>query len=127
MAQELQVIQDFQDLSVYLTARVLTFPRGVRYGLGLAMEQRLQVLLALLIRAKYASPAGKAPHLREANVELEVLRFQLRQALEVKALPIKSHRHAIERLTQVGNQVGGWLKALAAAAGRQGDGREALR
>ncbi|MFO0808924.1 MAG: four helix bundle protein [Gemmataceae bacterium] len=78
--QELQVIQDFYDLSLGLSGRILKFPRHVRYGLGLAIERRLQDVLALLIRAKYAPAVEKPPILKAANVELEVLRFQVRQA-----------------------------------------------
>jgi hypothetical protein len=117
MSQELRVLQDFYDLSLYLSQRVLRFPRNVRYGLGLAIERRLQDLLALLVRAKYAPPTGKAPLLRDANVELEVLRFQVRQAAELKALALGSQKHALERLGQVGQQVGGWLRALRPAGG----------
>lgn len=32
MARELQVIQDFYDLSLYLSQRILKFPRNIRYG-----------------------------------------------------------------------------------------------
>jgi hypothetical protein len=116
MARELQVLQDFYDLSLYLSQRIVKFPRGVRYGLGMAVEHRLQDILALLVRAKYAPPAGKEPLLREVNVELEVLRFQVRQSLELQAMPLKSHHHALERLTKIGQQVGGWLKAVQPAA-----------
>lgn len=112
MAQELQVIQDFYDLSLGLSGRVLTFPRNVRYGLGLAIERRLQDVLALLVRAKYAPAAEKPPLLKAANVELEVLRFQVRQAADLKALPLKGQRFVLEKLFAVGAQVGGWLKSL---------------
>jgi len=112
VAQELKVIQDFYDLSLYMTGRILTFPRNLLYGLGLAMERRLQDVLALLVRARYTPGAAKEPVLREVNIELEVLRFQLRQATELRALPLKSQHHALERLTAVGQQVGGWLRSL---------------
>jgi hypothetical protein len=114
MARELQVLQDYYDLSLYLTEHILRFPRNLRYGLGLAMERRLQDLLALLVRAKYAPASAKEPVLREVNVELEVLRFQLRQSAELRALPANGQRHALQRLEQVGQQVGGWLRSLRA-------------
>ena len=45
------------------------------------MEGRLQTILALLIRAKYCGkPEAKVGLLTDANVELEVLRFQVRWA-----------------------------------------------
>ncbi len=112
MSKELKVIQDFEDLALYLVERVLKFPRNIRHGLGLAMEERLQALLALFVRAKYAARADKEPLLRDVNVELEVLRFQLRQATVLKALAANSQHHVLERLRQVGQQVGGWLKSL---------------
>ena len=112
MAQELKVLQDYYDLSVYLMGRIAKFPRNVRYGLGVAVEKRLQDILAFLVRAKYSPAAERPPILRNVNVELEVLRFQLRQAAELKALPLGSHGHALERLQGVGQQVGGWLRSL---------------
>ena len=112
MARELKVIQDFYQLSTYLLQRVQKYPRNLRYGLGAAIERRLQDLLSLFIQAKYATAQDRADVLREINIELEVLRFQLRQSTELKALPLNSQRHALERLQAVGQQVGGWLRSL---------------
>lgn len=117
MSQELRVIGDFYDLTHYLVGRIGKFPRHHRHSLGSDMEHRLQAILALLIRAKYASPGDdKASLLRSANVELEVLRFQLRLAKDLAALPQNSHGHAVKLAGQVGTQVGGWLKSLVKAA-----------
>src|SRR5713101_7796806 len=81
MAAELQVIRDFYDLTHYLVGHVVKFPRHHRHSLGIDMERRLQVVLALLVQAKYAGAGdAKAALLAKANVELEVLRFQLRLA-----------------------------------------------
>lgn len=113
LAQELKVISDSYDLILYLSQRIGKFPRQHRYSLGLSMEQRLQVFLALLIRAKYTSTIEeKRQMLQDANIELEVLRFQVRQALDLGAFPRNSHGHCCELMVQVGSQIGGWLKAL---------------
>ena len=40
-------------------------------------------------------------------MELEVLRFQLRLAKDLAALPLSSHGHAARLVEQVGAQVGG--------------------
>ena len=85
------------------------FPRHHRYSLGLAIENRMQAILALLLRAKYCKE--KRAYLDEANLELEILRFQTRLAKDVKALPASSHEHAVKRMLDVGAQIGGWLKA----------------
>jgi hypothetical protein len=117
LAQELKVISDCYDLILYVSQRISKFPRQHRYSLGQSMEQRLQVLLALLIRAKYTSASPeKAGLLRDANIELEVLRFQVRQALDLGAFPRHSHGHCCELIVQVGTQIGGWLKSLSRPA-----------
>ena len=115
MAKELQVLTDFYDLSLYMIQRIEKFPRHHRYSLGTTMEQRLQTMQALLVRAKYLSAVEpKLELLATANVELEVLRFQVRLAHDLKALATHSHGHTVKLMEQVGVQVGGWLKSLRA-------------
>jgi hypothetical protein len=105
---ELKVIVDFYDFMRYLVERIEKFPRHHRYSLGIAMENRLQEMLGLLIRAKYASE--KVATLDEVNVQLDVLRFQLRLAKDLKALPVKSHGHATKLMLDIGGQIGGWRR-----------------
>lgn len=109
MAQELKVIQDFYDFMLWLIRHTEKFPRHHRYSLGLAMENRLQRILELLLRAKYSRE--KAGHLGSANIELEVLRFQVRLATDLQALSVKSHGYAAHVLQGIGAQIGGWSKA----------------
>jgi len=104
--QELKVIADFYDFMLWLTRHVEKFPRHHRYSLGTAMENRLQTILALLLRAKYTK--DKAALLADANIELEVLRFQVRLAKDLKALPARSHGHAAKVMDEIGRQIGGW-------------------
>ena len=113
VAQELKVIADCYDLALYLSQRVEKFPRSHRYTLGADIERRVQSLLGQLIRAKYATGTdARGTLLREVNAELDVLRFQLRLAKDLKALPVKSQGHAAGLVEGVGAQVGGWLKSL---------------
>jgi len=114
VAQELKVIQDFYDFMLWVIQHTEKFPRHHRYSLGLAIENRLQVILDRLLRAKYARSKGN--HLQDANMELELLRFQLRLARDLKALPIRSHGYAAEVMQGIGSQIGGWLKARPAPA-----------
>ena len=107
--RELKVISDFYDLMLYLTQRTEKFPRHHRYSLGAAIESRLHGILSLLIQAKYVSE--KQDFLRTANLELEILRFQLRLAKDVQALSIHSHGFAARQMHAIGSQIGGWLKS----------------
>ncbi len=103
MNTELALVDDWYELTRYLAERVATFPRAHRYTLG--------------VRARYL-PRGatKLDLLRTVNVELEVLRFRLRLAHDLKALPHQSHEHALYRVRACGRQLGGWVRSLEAKA-----------
>ena len=114
MERELKVIQDLYDFTIWLLAHIGKFPRQHRYSLGTAMENRLQRLLELLLRAKYSR--RKTECLNDANIELEILRFQLRLAKDLRILPLKSHGHAAVLTQSIGAQIGGWLASRGGAA-----------
>ena len=114
MAQELKVIADFYDLMLWLIQHTENFPRHHRYSLGTSIENRMQTILALLLKAKYGKE--KLAELTAANVELEILRFQVRLAKDVKALPFKSHEHGSKLLLGIGSQIGGWIKSIGTKA-----------
>ncbi len=114
MSAELKVISNFYDFAIYLGQRIEKFPRHHRYSLGSAMEQGLRDILALLLRAKYRR--DNAAFLEEVNIQLEILRFQIRMAKDLRALPMKSHGHASKLLQGIGAQVGGWLRSRKATA-----------
>jgi len=116
MSQELQVVSDFYDLGLLLLKRVQQFPRNLRHGLGRSIEFRVEELLALLVRAKYAPRGEKDSLLRDVNVELEILRFQVRQAVDLRAVPPNGQLAILEKLEAVGRQVGGWRKSLQPSA-----------
>ena len=42
------------------------------------------------------------------NIELELLRFELRLAKDLQCLSIKSYGRTAEALINIGKQVGGW-------------------
>lgn len=108
MGSELKIISDFYDLTLWLTQHTEKFPRHHRYSLGLAIENRVQNILSLLLRAKYSH--NKVPILNDANIELESLRFQIRIAKDLKILPIRSHGYAADAMESIGAQIGGWIK-----------------
>jgi len=106
MDQELKVIQDFYDFMLWLIHHIEKFPRHHRYSLGRDMEARLQKVLSFLLRAKYMR--DKSEYLADANIELEILRFQVRLAKDLEILPGRSHGHAANVMNEIGRQIGGW-------------------
>lgn len=109
MKSELKVIQDFYDFLLWMIEQIAKFPRNHRHSLGVSIENRLQEIMADLIRARYRR--DRISLLERVNVEMEVLRFQLRLASDLKVLSIRGHGFAAKSLVEVGSQVGGWLKA----------------
>ena len=85
------------------------FPRHHRYSLGVAIENRIQEILGLLLKAKYRRE--KKTILNDVNIELEVLRFQLRLSKDLKILTVKSYGFGSKNLLEIGSQVGGWIKS----------------
>ncbi|MFP4107221.1 MAG: diversity-generating retroelement protein Avd [Phycisphaerae bacterium] len=112
MVKELKVISDFYEFMLWVIRHTERFPRHHRYSLGIVIENRLQRILEQLLRAKYSRK--KARYLQDANMELEVLRFQVRLATDLRALPAKSHGHAAKRMQEIGAQIGGWLSSRSA-------------
>lgn len=106
---ELKIIQAFYDFMLWLIKHTERFPRHHRYSLGMAMENRLQTILALLLRAKYSRE--KSAVLTDANIELEILRFQLRLAKDLNVMAVKSHGFGTKQLLDIGTQLGGWLRS----------------
>ncbi len=85
MSDELAVIRDAYALNLELARRVEKFPRHQRAGLGTDLTRHARELLNTLIRAKYGTAAERPALLAEVNVGLELLRFQLRLAVDLRA------------------------------------------
>jgi len=111
MTQELKVIADFYEFMLWLLRHTEKFPRHHRHSLGVSIENRIQAILGLLIKAKYRPGQPRRECLESANIELEVLRFQLRLSKDLRLIPLGSHEHAAGALGSLGSQVGGWLKS----------------
>jgi hypothetical protein len=109
MAKELKIIQDFYDFMLWMIRHIEKYPRHHRYSLGYAMENRMQKILELLLKAKYCK--DKTAMLNDANIELEVLRFQLRLSKDLNILSVKSYGFGSNSLLEVGSQAGGWSKS----------------
>jgi hypothetical protein len=76
--EELTVITKTYDLILWSCHHTGKFPRNHRFVLGERLERNLYDLLETLIRAKYSRQ--RQPLLEQANLTLEILRFQVRLA-----------------------------------------------
>ena len=85
------------------------------FVLGERIERNLYSLLETLIEAKYTKNRQRL--LEEANLALEVLRFQMRLAKDLQCLKVESYGFAAKAIDEIGRLVGGWLRSRPEASG----------
>jgi hypothetical protein len=107
--QELVVITKSYDLILWSCHHTSKFPRNHRFVLGERLERNLYDLLELLIRAKYTRNRQESLH--QANLLLEILRFQMRLAKDLQCLKVQSYGFAAKAIDEIGKLVGGWLRS----------------
>ena len=90
--EELTVITKAYDLILWSCNHTGKFPRNHRFVLGERIERNLYDLLEILIRAKYTKQRQEL--LEQANLVLEILRFQMRLAKDSKCLDVQSYGFA---------------------------------
>jgi hypothetical protein len=107
--QELIVITKTYDLILWSCNHTGRFPRNHRFVLGERIERNLYGLLETLIQAKYTRNRQRL--LEDANLALEVLRFQMRLAKDLQCLKVESYGFAARAIDEIGRLVGGWLRS----------------
>src|SRR5271168_2257342 len=105
---EMTVITKAYDLILWSCNHTGKFPRNHRFVLGERIERNLYDLLEILIRAKYTR--NRQDLLEQANLTLEILRFQVRLAKDLQCLKVESYGFAAKAIDEIGKLVGGWLK-----------------
>src|SRR3954464_5148438 len=112
---ELTVITKTYDLILWSCHHTSKFPRNHRFVLGERIERSLYNLLETLIAAKYRK--DRRPLLEEANLALEILRFQMRLAKDLQCLKVESYAFAAKAIDEIRCPVGGWLMSRPEATG----------
>jgi hypothetical protein len=94
---------------LWLIPTLERFPRTQRFLLGDRIETVALDVLERLIEATYTRERGGL--LREANTDIEKLRYLLRIAHALHYLDNRRYEHAARTLDEIGRLVGGWLRA----------------
>ncbi len=102
------MITKMYDLILWSCNHTSKFPRNDRFVLGERIERNLYGLLETLIAAKYTKDRRRL--LEDANLALEVLRFQMRLAKDLQCLKVESYAFAAKSIDEIGRMVGGWLR-----------------
>ena len=112
---EPQAITAMYESFVASLRRLADVPKGVRYAVGERLQNRQMDVLESLVRARYAKK--KTSLLADANTSLELCRLLIRSLCDSKAISTGLYENWILELNEVGKQVGGWLKHVAAKEG----------
>lgn len=88
------------------------FPKKSRYTLGDKIDNRFIHVLELISVATYQEPAEKLPTLTRAIMGVDVLKFLLRVAWDLKILDNKKYAVLSDEIQEIGRQIGGWKKGL---------------
>jgi hypothetical protein len=107
--EELTVITKTYDLILWSCNHTSRFPRNHRFVLGERIDRGLYDLLETLIQAKYR--CDRKPLLENANLQLEILRFQMRLASDLQCLKGSSFIFASKAIDEIGRLIGGWLRS----------------
>ena len=97
------VITKTYDLILWSCNHTGKFPRNHRFVLGERIERNLYDLLEILLRAKYTRQ--RQPLLEQANLTLEILRFQMRLAKDFQCLKVESYGFAAKAIDEIGRLV----------------------
>ena len=108
LKKELPVIQKAYDLAKEILPRVSKFPRDHKFTLGDRITAKVLDTLENVIQAGYRKE--RKALLESANLNLEQLRFLLRLACELGSLSQNGFEHVMKLVTELGQQIGGWLK-----------------
>lgn len=106
-----KVVHDTRELLLWMIPHLDKLPKNRRYTLGEKLENRLLTIMETLVAAAYAG--NKRSQLIQANLDLEVARQLWRLCYDFKGLSSKSYEHGGRLMIEIGQQIGGWLRASA--------------
>ena len=107
---ELSIIQKTYDLTLWLVPILGRMPRQHRFTLGERISDNLYDFLEQLIEAKYSK--NKREILSKLNPRLSVIQYQIRLLYDLKLISLQRYDYASKHLTEIGQELGGWLKSL---------------
>lgn len=91
---------------------VLNFPKDSRYTLGAKIDNLLLETTELIISGSYSDKLEKLILLKRASFKLDLLKFFLQVAWEIKILDDKKYISISEKLDEAGKMLGGWIRSL---------------
>jgi hypothetical protein len=87
-----------------------SIPRTSRYSLGIKIDNLFIETTEFIYLASRANKDQKLPFLQKASAKLDLLKFFLQIAWEIKSLDNKKYLSLSEILNEIGRMLGGWSR-----------------
>lgn len=105
------VVEKHYQLILWMLPKIANFPKDQRFLLADRIERILLDILEMLIEAVYSK--NKREILIKVNLKLDVLRFMMRIAKDMRYVNVKAYDFFCQSALEIGRMVGGWLKTSA--------------
>lgn len=107
--QELVLEQKCKDMIMYGYVAMRQYPNHEKHVL--AAETRLSMLSMLRLVITASKRYHKKTTLTDLDVELAVLKSQVRLAFDLRYIDVKKYEVWSGHLVEIGKMVGGWIKS----------------
>ena len=98
-----------REMITYGYTALKQFPKSEKHGLAAEIRSSMWQLQRLVITA--SKRYHKKSTLMDLDVELAVLKRQVRLAMEMRYLDVRKYENWSRFLVEIGKMVGGWLRA----------------
>lgn len=88
------------------------FPKPERFGIGEKIDNLFIEILELIHRSRYISFSNKLHFLEQAILKIDRVKFFSEITWENKLLTTKQYVEFLEKLEEIGRELGGWKKGI---------------
>lgn len=109
-SDRLPIDEACRQMLVFAYTALRQFPKSEKHGLAAEIRDSMWLIQRLVVSA--IRKHHKKTAVTDLDIELALLKRRVRLAMELKYLSPRAYEMWARHLTQLGAQVGGWLKAL---------------
>jgi|TARA_Y100000310_G_C20560054_1_gene752603 four helix bundle protein len=110
ISKEIQILPKIYDMILWYSPKISQYPKKYKYTIGERITNTQLAILERIIEAKYTSSNKKKHFLRQANLNLEKLRFLVRLSKDLQCISIKEFEFISKNINEIGQMIGGWEK-----------------
>jgi hypothetical protein len=93
----------------YAYGALAQFPKSEKYALAVDIKKTMGNIHRLVITA--SKKYYKKTTLQDLDIEIMVLKHQIRLAHRLKFLPLRKYEHWGGLVVEIGRMLGGWIKS----------------